>query len=131
MYALCLCIHNHVQSPQHYTVHMCMHYGLEVLLYCIQCCMEHSSYLTYILTNRWRRPPLRKIRTLTFQHQPHLHTLTWWRTVVHHLCLCMEGWSMSVQVCVLVLSTKMCLRTHTTGTVSSVAERTNEPHDNL
>ena len=71
--------------------------GLVVMLHCIQCCMEHSSYLIYILTNRWR-PPLKKILTLILQHQPHFHTLTWWRTVVHHLCLYMEDWSMSVQV---------------------------------
>ena len=60
-------------------------------------------------------------------HQPHFHTPNLWRTVVLHLCLCMEGWSMSVQVWVLALSTKMCLHTHTTGTVLSVARPLNEP----
>ena len=106
MYALCLCIHIYVQSPQHYTVYICMPYELEVLLYCIQCCMEHSSYLIYILTNRWSTP-LKKILTLILQHQLHFHTLTWWRTVVHQLCLYMGGWCMSVHMCVFALSIKM------------------------
>ena len=85
-----------------------------------------TSYLVYMLTNRWR-PPLQKILTLILQHQPHFHTLTWSRTVAHHLCLCMEGWSMSVQVWVLALSIKICLHTHTTGAVLSVGRPLNKP----
>ena len=93
--------------------------------------MLHETLLIcFILTNRWR-PPLQKILTLILQHHPHFHTPNLWRTAVLHLCLYMRGWCMSVQVWVLALSTKMCLHRHTTGTVSSVAEQSNEPHDNL
>ena len=90
------------------------------------CAAWSTLLICSILTNRWR-PPLKKILTLILQHQSHLHTPTWWRTVVLHPCLWTKGWSMSVQVWVLALSTKTCLHTHTTGTVSSVARSLNKP----
>ena len=128
----CVCVY--IVMCNHYSTYGTYVYALWtgglVLWHCIQCCMEHSSYLTYILTNKWRRPPLKKILTLILQHQLHLHTPNLWRTVVHVcvcLCLCMGGWYMSVQVWVLALSIKMCLHTHTTGTVSSVARTLNKP----
>ena len=80
-------------------------------------CCNNALFLVLFANSWW--PPLMKILT----HQPHYHTPSWWRTAVLHLSLYMEGWSMSVQVWVLAPSTKMFLRTHTTGTVSSVASK--------
>ena len=79
-----------------------------------------------ILTTRWR-PPLMTIYSLTPRCQPRFHIPNLWRTVVLHLCLCMEDWCMSVQAWVLVHSTKMYLHTRTTGTVLSVAGPSNKP----
>ena len=63
---------------------------------------------------------------MTPQYQPYLHTPKPWKTVVPHLCLCKEGWSMSVQVQVLAQSIKMYPHTHTTVSVLSVEEQVNK-----
>ena len=101
--------------PKEYSIFM------QYSIFCniLYSCNILSNFAISILFANSLWPPLMKILT----HQLHLHTLTWWRTVVHHLCLYKEGWSMSVQVWVLALSTKMYLHTHTTGTVSSVASQ--------
>ena len=98
----CVCVYivmcNHHSALYSTYVYALWTGGLLVIRHYIQRCMEHSSFLIYMLTNRWRSTPLQKILILILQHQPHLHTPTWWITVVLHLCLYMESWCMSVQV---------------------------------
>ena len=89
--------------------------------------------LCFYIPNLWRTVVLHLCLCMghwwpqILTHQPHCHTPNWWRTAVLHLYFCMESWSMSVHMWVLALSTKMCLHTHTTGTVLSVAGQLNKP----
>ena len=107
----------HCALPKHASTDGVFSYTISYMLFT----MFHCTMFVLSANSWW--PPL---KILTHQLCPHVPN--WWRTVVLHLYLCMESWCMSVHMWALVLSTKMCLHTHTTGIVSSVAGQLNKPH---